>query len=124
MNILAIIPIMIIAALILLSIGPAIDDYKTKKSIKKEREMITRYRNVAVPKVQHILATVNSCETLDQIKACQEWALDTVNGIAEEMTEMSAFTTLGLQLGNDLVKEVREVIFHRWAYIVDKIKDL
>ena len=76
----------------------------------REKHCVMEYTEDNMFRVEHVLHTINSCNTVEQLEAVSKWARNIANGMREAMEELSPNSTYGTAVGSKIYIKIEVAI--------------
>lgn len=76
----------------------------------REQHCVMEYYEDNMFRVEHVLHTIKSCNTVEQLEAVSKWARNIANGMREAMEELSPNSVYGTSVGAKLCAKIEKAI--------------
>ena len=76
----------------------------------REKHCVMEYTEDNMFRVEHVLHTIKSCNTVEQLEAVSKWARNIANGMREAMEELSPNSTYGTAVGSKICIKIEVAI--------------
>ena len=79
----------------------------------REKHCVMEYNEDNMFRVEHVLHTINSCNTIEQLEAVSKWARNIGEGMREAMEELSPNSTYGTAVGAKICAKIELAISNK-----------